>query len=111
MRGQDVLDFESRDIFRVANDGILDTAGDTNIAILIQQPEISRAQPAAPVERVDVKCGVGVAEEALGSLKPQFAFTARGQFVLRVVDHADTDPRHRRTDGVVEHFGCSREGR
>ena len=31
--------------------------------------------------------------------------------VLRVVDHADTDPRHRRTDGVVEHFGCSREGR
>ena len=46
MGGQRILDFESRNVLRVADDRIFDPAGDANIAVLVDQPEIAAAKPA-----------------------------------------------------------------
>jgi hypothetical protein len=88
--GQHILDFEGGNILRVADDRIFDTTRDTDIAVCINQPEIACAQPSILVERVGVKCGVGITEEALGSLEPQLAFIP---------------------DGAVRFLGCRPRGR
>jgi hypothetical protein len=102
--GQHIFDLEGRNILCVADDRVFDTAGDTDIAAGIDQPQIAGAQPAFLIERVGVECRVRIAEEALGSLEPQLTFMPDGQFDFSVVDHADADPWYRRAHGVVEHL-------
>ncbi|GLE50708.1 hypothetical protein ATCCBAA256_02950 [Mycobacterium montefiorense] len=105
MGGEHIFDLEGRDVLGVADNRVLDSAGDPHIAVGVDQPEIAGAQPAFIVERVGVERGLRVAQEALRSLEPQLPLVPDGQFGFVVVDHANAHPRYRCADGVIEHLG------
>ncbi len=93
MGGEHIFDLEGRDVLGVADDRILDSACDADVAVGVDHSEVAGAQPAILVERVGVERGIRVAEEALRSLEPQLT-----------IDHAHANPRYRCADGVVEHL-------
>ena len=63
--GGHIFDLQGRNIFRVADDCILDATRHADVAVRVHQSEIAGAQPAVFVERVFVERGIGIAEEAL----------------------------------------------
>ena len=100
---QRVLDLERGDVLRVADDDVLDAAGDGHVAVGVDDPEVAGAEPALVVERGGVERRVDVAEEALRTAQPELALLA-GRTDPAVVGHdADLDAGDRGSGRRVEH--------
>src|ERR1700730_11930522 len=58
MAVEEFLDLPRRDIFAAADDHVLHSADDVAIALLVDDPEVPRAHPAAPVDRLPRALGI-----------------------------------------------------
>ena len=76
---QDVLDLAGGDVLGVADDDVLQPAGDGDVAGVGDDAEVAGAEVALLVERVGVERGVGVAQEELRAAEAQLAFLARAR--------------------------------
>src|SRR5262249_18302126 len=75
---QQVFQLLAADLLTAADDDVLQPPGNGEISIGIAHPEIAGAKEAACIERVVIERRVAVAEEQLGTARPDLTFlTAR----------------------------------
>ena len=73
-RVEHILDFLGRDVLAFADDDVLDAPGQRHMAVGMGHSEVSGAEPALVVERLDVEARVGVTHEQHWPLDTDFAF-------------------------------------
>ena len=92
---QQILHLLGADVLSLADDDVLQAAGDGDIALRVDDPEVTRAEEAVLVEGAGVERGVEVALHHLGSPGPQLALLAGAGDPALQGHHAELDPRHR----------------
>src|SRR5690606_21320366 len=95
-----LLDLERRDVLGVADDEVLETTGDPDVAVTIDQTEVAGAEPAIGVEGVGIQGGVDVALEALRSPESQLALLADLELPFAIAHHAHLDAGDGSPDGL-----------
>ena len=77
MRVEHVFDFLGRDVLALADDDVLDAAGDDDRAVLVEARHVAGVQPAVVGERVGVERAVDVAAHHLRALHHELAVVER----------------------------------
>ena len=105
MSRQDVLDLEHRDVLRVADDDVLQPAGDPHVSTVIDAAEVAGAEPPFGEEARGVERGVYVADKLLGPTEHEFAFGPCRDVVTRFVDDAHLDASAGTSHRARHHIG------
>ena len=79
MARDQLLDLAHADLLALADDDVLQPAGDAQVAAASTPAEVAGAEPAVGGEGVGVERGVGVADEALRAARLHLAFGAGRQ--------------------------------
>ena len=77
VRVEHVLDFLGRDVLALADDDVLDAAGDDDRAVLVEARHVAGVQPAVGGERVRVERAVDVAAHHLRAFHDELAVVER----------------------------------
>src|SRR5262249_44754798 len=86
--GEQVLHLPRADVLTLSDDDVLLPAGDAEIALGVERPEIARPEPAVGGERLRVERAALVAEEALRPAGEDLALAARRHGSIGIVDDA-----------------------
>ena len=102
MSDEHLLNLGRRDVLGVPDDEVLDPTGDADIAIPVDKPEITGAEPSILVECIHVEGRVKVPGKALRSFQTQLAFPVDLELPAILGDHPYDDPGNGHPDCSVK---------
>src|SRR5215510_10814799 len=89
MRGDQLLQLARADVLSLPDDDVLPPAGDAEVALRIDRPEVPGAEPAVGGECLVVERRVAVAEEAFGPARQYLALAPGADVGSVLVDEPD----------------------
>ena len=98
--GQELLDLGGADVLAAPDDDVLHPVGDGEVAVGIDDPDVTGVEPTALFDRLGGQGGVGVAGETVGTAGQDLARLADADVMTVLVDRPDLDTLERPAVGV-----------